>query len=410
MNPKFDVDFPLPRRRGLWHHRVAKSRTLRYPNNASQILHREDKFPIFCHSFTILEVLMLSLRVNIVRVVAAGLLVGTLLGAAAEAAPADPSLKILERWNLGGAGGWDYLTLDAATSRLYISRATRVDVLDTRSGKLVGTIADTSGVHGIALAPDLKRGFTSNGKADSVTVFDLDTLKTIKEVPVSGHNPDAILYDPAGKHLFTFNGRSKDVSILDTTTLAVVSTLAVPDKPEFAVNDGEGQIYVNIESEPGQMVVIDTRKLAIKATWTLPGCASPTGIALDKTHHRVFSVCDDKVMAVTDAVSGKQVAKVAIGDGPDAVAYDEKRGLVFSSNGGDGTLTVVHQESADRYRVVASVPTKRGARTMAFDSTSGKVYLASADFGPAPAATPEQPHPRPVPTPDTFTMLVVGTP
>ena len=238
-------------------------------------------------------------------------------------------------------------------------------------------------------------------------MFDLASLKVVKEGPVSGHNPDAILYEPSGKHVFTFNGKSKDVTVLDATSLAVVATLPVPDKPEFAADDGAGHIFVNIESEPGQMVVIDTRSLTIKATWTLPGCASPTGLTIDRVHRRLFSVCDDKVMAVTDADTGKQVAKVMVGEGPDAAAFDAKHGLVFSSNG-DGTLSVVKQESPDRYTVVQSVATQRGARTMAVDAAHGKIYLVSADFGPPPPATPDHPHPRPTPLPDTFNVMVVS--
>jgi YVTN family beta-propeller protein len=282
-------------------------------------------------------------------------------------------------------------------------------VVDTGSGKVIGTIPNTLGVHGIALAEDLKRGYASNGKADSVTVFDLETLQVIREVKLAAHNPDAILYEPVGKHVFTFNGKSKDVTVLDASSLAVVATFAVPDKPEFAVDGGDGRIYVNIESEAGQVAVIDSRKLSIERIFPLPGCASPSGLAIDKAHHRLFSVCDGKTMAITDAASGRQVARVPIGEGPDAAAFDAKRGLAFSSNG-DGTLTVVRQQSADAYAVQATVPTQRGARTMALDAAGGKIYLVSADFGPPPAATPEQPHPRPVPLPDSFTVLVVGLP
>jgi DNA-binding beta-propeller fold protein YncE len=195
--------------------------------------------------------------------------------------------------------------------------------------------------------------------------------------------------------------------VIDASSFAVLATIPVPDKPEFAVDDGAGQIFVNIESEAGQMLVIDSRKLAVKATWPLPGCATPSGLALDKQHHRLFSVCDAKVMAVTDAASGKQVAKVEIGEGPDAAAFDPKRGLAFSSNG-EGTLTVVHQDSPDKYTVLDNVKTQRGARTMALDPSSGRVYLVTADFAAPPAATPEQPHPRPSLVPDTFTVLVVG--
>ena len=332
----------------------------------------------------------------------------TLAGACfAEATQSQQTASVVTTWRVGGTGGWDYLTVDPKASRLYISRATHVDVLDTQSGKLVGSIANTNGVHGIALAPELDRGYTSNGKADSVTAFDLHSLQLIKEAPVSGHNPDAILYDPVGKHVFTFNGRSKDVTVLNANTLAVVRTLPVPDKPEFATTDGNGKIYVNIESAPGQIVVIDARKLLVEATWPLSGCDSPTGLALDNAHHRLFSVCDEHVMAVTDALSGKQLAKVRIGEGPDAAAFDAVHGMAFSSNG-DGTLTIVRADSPDRYEVEQTLVTQRGARTMALDETHRKVYLVTSDFDPAPAPTAEQPHPRPNPKTDTFSVLVVS--
>jgi DNA-binding beta-propeller fold protein YncE len=351
---------------------------------------------------------MSKLRTLMVCWLVVGPLSGTYMAVGAEPEPASSVRKVVQRWNLGGSGGWDYLTLDSA-QRLFISRSTRVDVMNTQSGKIIGSIAGTQGVHGIALAENINRGYTSNGKADSVTVFELDSLKTIREVPVSGHNPDAIVFDPPTQRLFTFNGRSKDVTVFDSTSMSVIATLPVPDKPEFAVSDGEGRIFVNIESEHGQMVVIDSRKMTIAATWPLPGCASPSGLAIDKAHHRLFSVCDEKVMAITDAITGKQVSKITIGESPDAAAFDAQRGLVYSSNG-EGTLTVVRQESADRYQVAASVETKRGARTMALDPSSGRIYLVTADFGAAPPATAEQPHPRPAQLPDTFTVLVVGVP
>jgi YVTN family beta-propeller protein len=348
-----------------------------------------------------------SRGMGIIGLIGRGVLLGLGCGAAAAATSPAQDMGVLQHWQLGGVGGWDYLTLDAAGQRLFLSRGTHVDVVNTDSGKIVGTIPNTQGVHGIALAEESNRGYTSNGRADSVTMFDLASLKVVKEAPVPGHNPDAILYEPTGKHVFTFNGKSKDVTVLDATSLAVVATLPVPDKPEFAVDDGAGHIFVNIESEPGQMVVIDSRSLTIKATWTLPGCASPTGLAIDRVHRRLFSVCDEKVMAVTDADTGKQVTKVVIGEGPDAVAFDAKRAMVFSSNG-EGTLSVVTQESPDHYTVAKSVATQRGARTMALDSAHGKIYLVTADFGPPPPATAESPHPRPAPLPDTFRVLVVS--
>jgi YVTN family beta-propeller protein len=336
-----------------------------------------------------------------------GLLAWLVAGSAVCAPAADSGLQVLQRWKVGGAGGWDYLTLDAAGKRLFVSRATRVDVISTDSGKVIGTIPNTLGVHGIALAEDSKRGYTSNGKANSVTMFDSESLAVIREVKIAAQNPDAILYEPVGKHVFTFNGMSKDVSVLDAASLEVVATLAVPDKPEFAVDDGNGHIFVNIESNAGQMTVIDSGKLSVLRTFALPGCASPSGLAIDRIHRRLFSVCDGKTMAVTDADTGKQVARVPVGDGPDAAAFDSKRGLVFSSNG-DGTLTIVREDTADHYTVQATLPTQRGARTMALDATTGKVYAVTSDFGPPPAPTAEQPHPRPVPLPDTFTVLVVG--
>jgi DNA-binding beta-propeller fold protein YncE len=346
---------------------------------------------------------------EIVCLSAVALLAGSHTGAHAAAAQPAPSMAVTARWKLGGAGGWDYLTLDSSGQRLFISRGTRVEVVNTASGAVMGTIPDTAGVHGIALAEDLKRGYTTNGKADSVTVFDLGTLKVIQETKIAAHNPDAILYEPVGKHVFTFNGKSKDFTVFDASSLALLATVPVPDKPEFAVDDGAGRIYVNIESDPGQLIAIDSRTFTIKAKWPLPGCSSPSGLAIDQAHHRLFSVCDGNVMAVTDATSGAQVARVPIGEGPDAVAYDAKRGLVFSSNG-EGNLTIVRQRSADQYEVASTVKTQRGARTMALDPATGKVYVVTAEFGPTPAATAEQPHPRPSPTSDSFTVLVLGAP
>jgi YVTN family beta-propeller protein len=346
-------------------------------------------------------------RINVMPVVGVAVALQVACGAGL-AATGESEVAVQQRWDIGGPGGWDYLSLESSGRRLFVSRATRVDVVSTESGKVVGTIPDTAGVHGIALAEDLRRGYTSNGRGDSVTVFDLDTLKTIKEVKIQGHNPDAIVYEPSGRHVFTFNGKSKDVTVIDAATLQIVATMPVPDKPEFAADDGAGQIYVNIETDPGQMVVIDSRALSVRATWPLAGCASPTGLAIDRAHHRLFSVCDGNIMVVTDGQTGKQIARVAIGEGPDAAAYDAKRGLVFSSNG-EGTLTVIRQEAPDQYSVISTLPTQRGARTMAFDPASGKVYLATAKFGPAPPATSEQPHPRPSLVPDSFAIVVVGS-
>lgn len=337
----------------------------------------------------------------------AGLGILGLLASMHSGAAAGGEMQVLQRWKLGGAGGWDYLSVDSSTHRLFLSRGTRVDVVDLNSGKIVGAIADTQGVHGIAFAKDLNRGFTSNGRANSVTVFELDSLKTVKEVTVPGKNPDAILFEPVNKRVITFNGASKDATVLDASSLAVIGSIPLPDKPEFAVEDGRGNIFVNIESDPGQMVVIDGKSLAVKSTWPLTGCNSPSGLAIDTARNRLFSVCDGKVMAVTDSATGRQVALVPIGEHPDAAAYDPKRAAAFSSNG-EGTLTIVHQDAADRYSVTGNLPTQRGARTMALDAATGRIYLVTAEFGPAPAASAEQPHPRPAPIADSFVVLVVG--
>jgi len=336
-----------------------------------------------------------------------GTAVACLALATAAATAAEASYSIVERWKTGGAGGWDYLSVDPTGKRLFVSRGDRVEVLDTKSGAALGRIANTQGVHGIAFAPDLKRGYTSNGRANSVTEFDLDSLATLREVAVPGVNPDAIVYEPASKRVLTFNGRSKNATVLDAATLTVVATLPMPDKPEFAAVDGKGKVFVNIESDPGRMLVIDAAKAAVVANWPLPGCDSPTGLALDVQRQRLFSLCVGNIMTVTDAGDGRQVARVAIGKGPDAAAVDPVRGLVFSSNG-EGTLTIVRAEANDHYTVASTLQTQRGARTMALDPASGRVFLVTAEFGPPPAPTTEQPNPRPVPVPDTFTVLVAA--
>jgi YVTN family beta-propeller protein len=314
---------------------------------------------------------------------------------------------VQRQFTLGGPGAWDYLIADHATGRLFISRADRVLVVNAADGTLAATVPNTAGVHGIALAPELGRGFTSNGRADTVTVFDLASLQTTATIPVGGHNPDAILYDEASHHVFTFNGRSQDISIIDPVAGRVLGLLPAGGKPEFAASDGAGRIFFNIE-DTGEIGTIDALAGKRLATWKLPGCEEPTGLALDRRHARLFSVCANGILAVTDAVSGKPVAQVPIGLGPDAAAYDADRGLVFSSNGADGTLTVIHQDDADHYQVLATVPTQKSARTMALDAQSHRVYLVAAEFGPAPAPTADQPHPRAPVLDGSFKLLVVG--
>ena len=335
------------------------------------------------------------------------LLSGAALRASADTSPLPaPVYGIAGAWSLGGEGGWDYLALEASGARLFISRGDHVDVAATVSGKLVGSIANTQGVHGIAFAPALKRGFTSNGRSNSITVFELDTLKVIQEAPVSGKTPDAILFDPQQNHIITANGNSWNLSVLDASTLQIVSTITLPGPPEFMAVDPSGTVFVNIETDPAKLVAIDAKSLTVKATWPMPGCANPTGLAIDVEHHRLFSACENQVMAVTDSLSGKPVARIAIGSGSDAAVYDADLNLVFSANGKDGTLTIIHEDAPDAYRVVATLTTQVTARTMALDPATHKLYLAAAKLGDTPPATTDQPHPRPVMVPASFTILV----
>jgi YVTN family beta-propeller protein len=331
-----------------------------------------------------------------------------LAAASAQAGDAQRTPFVIQRqFALGGPGGWDYLTADPAANRLFISRADRVLVMNTLDGSLAATIADTQGVHGIALAPDLGKGFTSNGRADTVTVFDLKSLMTIATIPVNGHNPDAILYDKVNKRVYTFNGRSQDISVIDPLKGSVVATLPAGGKPEFAVSDDAGRIFFNVE-DTSQIGVIDSSAIKRTATWPLPKCEEPSGLALDVAHKRLFSVCGNGILAVTDAATGAHVAEVPIGKGPDAAAFDAARGLIFSSNGQDGTLTVIHEDDPDHYSVVATVSTQKSARTMALDEKSHRIYLVAAQFGAPPAPSADQPRPRPTMVENSFTVLVVG--
>jgi YVTN family beta-propeller protein len=326
---------------------------------------------------------------------------------AAEESPLPTAdYGISKVWQMGGAGGWDYLALEPGGARLFISRGDRVEVVEAAGGRRTGVIPNTAGVHGIAFAPELKRGYTSNGRANSVIAFDLDTLRVIHESPVAGQKPDAILYEPRAQHVFAADGASNDISVLDPSTLQVLASIALPGPPEYMVTDGAGTVFVNIEADAGKLVAIDAKSLKIKATWPLPGCANPTGLAIDTAHHRLFSVCADQVMAVTDSQNGKQAFRVAIGQGPDAAAFDADLGFVFSSNGIDGTLTVIHEDTPDQYRVIATVQTQKSARTMALDPATHRIFLAAARLGATPPATPDQPHPRPAIVPDSFVVLV----
>jgi len=328
-----------------------------------------------------------------------------LLLAAAAVAAAGPGYHIIATYKLGGDGGWDYLTVDAAARRLYISRATHVMVVDADSGKSVGDIADTPGVHGIALAPELGRGFVSNGREGTVSIFDPKTLATSGKVKV-GDNPDAIVYDSATRRVFAFNGRSQDATAFDAAKGTVLGTIKLGGKPEFAASDGKGAIFVNIEDK-SELLAIDPNKLEVKTRWPLAPCTEPSGLALDRKNRRLFVGCDNKMMAVVNADNGKVITTLPIGEGVDATWFDDETNLAFASCG-EGVLTVVREESPDKFSVGENVTTQQGARTMALDSKTHNVWVVTAKFGPPPAATPDNPHPRRSIVPDTFVALVIG--
>ena len=317
-----------------------------------------------------------------------------------------PAYKVVKRFELGGDGGWDYLTVDNNSRRIYISRATRVMVVDADSGKLIGEIPDTPGVHGIAIATDLNRGFISAGRANSVTIFDLKTMAVISKVDV-GQNPDSILYEPTTHRVFTFNGRSSDSTVVDAATGTVAGTIPLGGKPEFSVHDDKGTVYVNIEDK-SEVAAINAKTMKETARWSLAPCQDPTGLAIDRKNHHLFSACGgNKLMAVSDYSAGKMIASVAIGAGSDGAGFDPDSGFAFSSNG-DGTLTVVSEVSPGKFDAVQNAETQPRARTMTVDPKTHAIYLPAAKFGAAPAATAENPRPRPAMEPGSFVLLVVA--
>ena len=325
------------------------------------------------------------------------------LSAKAPGAAGASGYHVIKSIPIGGEGGWDYVTVDSEARRVYVSHATHVVVLDADSGAMVGDIPDRQGVHGIALAPDMERGFVSDGRANTVTIFGLKTLAIIKVVDVKGQNPDAIYYDGATRRVFAFNGRSKNATAINGDDGEVVGVMPVDGKPEFAVGEGNGRIFVNIEDK-SELLEIDAEKLKVLHHWSLAPCVEPSGLAMDAAHRRLFAVCDNKMMVIVNADNGKIVAKPAIGDGPDAAGFDPATQLAFSSNGGSGTLTVIHEDSPDKFTVLEDVPTMKYARTMALDAKTHNIYLPVAEFE---TVTPQGER-RPPMKPGTFQVLVVG--
>jgi len=320
----------------------------------------------------------------------------------AAGAAATTGYHIVRTIPVAGSDGWDYMNEDSASGHLFISRGTHVQVLDIATGKLVGDIPDTQGVHGIALAPEFGRGFTSDGRADMVTIFDLKTLATLGTAKTDT-GPDCILYDPVTKRVFTMNGRAGTATAIDAATGAVAGSVPLGGRPEFGVSDGAGHVYVNLEDK-SELVQLDAQKLTVLNTWPLAPCDSPSGLAIDRAHRRLFSGCHNQLMAIVDADSGKVVATAPIGSGVDANRFDPGTQLAFSSNG-DGTLTVVKELTPDAYQVLGNVATQRGARTMEVDLATHHVFLITATYGPTPAATADNPRPRPSIVPDSFVVI-----
>jgi hypothetical protein len=305
-----------------------------------------------------------------------------LMSRAATPAPGPSGYHVVKTVPIPGDEGWDYLTVDADARRVYISHGSHVVVMNADTYAVEGDVPDTQGVHGIALAPDLGRGFVSAGRANTAVIFDIKSLKTLGTVK-TGANPDAIVYDAVTKRFFTLNGRGENTTAINGADGSVAGTLALGGKPEFAVADGKGSIFVNIEDK-NELVQFDAQKITETHRWPLAPCKSPSGLAMDLKNRRLFAVCDEKVMAVVNADTGKVVASPAICDGPDAAGFDPVTGYAFASCG-DGNLTVIHQDSPDKYTVVENVSTKRSARTMGLDLKTHNVFLPSAEFD-APAA------------------------
>jgi len=324
----------------------------------------------------------------------------SVVGSSSRAAPGSSGYHVVKTIPVPGDDGWDYVAVDPDARRVYISHGTHVVVMNADTYAIEGDISDTPGVHGIAIAPDLGRGFISSGRANTATIFDLKTLKTIGTAKTDA-NPDAITYDSVSKRVFSFNGRGKNATVINATDGTVIGTIPLGGKPEFAVADGKGKIYVNNE-DTSEVMEIDTQKLTVTHHWPLAPCKSPSGLAMDLKTRRLIAGCDDKVGVVVNADTGKVIAKLTIGDGVDATAFDPGTDYAFASNG-EGTLTVIHEDSPDKFTVIDNVPTKKSARTMGLDTKTHNVFLPAADFDP-----PAPGERRGKMKPGSFVILVVA--
>lgn len=327
------------------------------------------------------------------------------LGSLALAAGNPSGYHLLNKIPVSGDKGWDYLVVDQGAERLYVSHGDKVDVLDAATDTLKGSVEGLRGVHGIAVAAEAKRGFISDGKAQGVTVFDLDSLKPVSFV-ATAEGPDAIIYDPASKRVFVFGGKSGTATAIQSGGNKVAGVLDLGGRPEYACADGKGHVFVNLEDK-NLLLRIDSRKLKVTARWPLKPGDSPASLAMDVKHNRLFAGCHNQKMIVLNSKNGKVVADLPIGNGVDAGAFDPETGDIFSSCG-EGTLSVIHEDAPDKYTLVENVQTQAGSRTMALDLKTHKVYLSSAKFVPAPQPTTDKPHSRPPLVPGTFSVLVFG--
>jgi DNA-binding beta-propeller fold protein YncE len=321
--------------------------------------------------------------------------------AAAETAQ---NYAVVRTMLLGGDGGWDYVFADSGARRVYIARATLFMVVDLDSGKLVGEIPDTPGAHGVAVVPDLGIGFTTNGRENMSSVFDLKTLKVSEKIK-TGEGPDAIVYDPASGNIFVMNGHGKGATVIDPKSRKVVATIALSGKPETPVADGKGRVYVNIEDK-NSIAVVDSKDNKVIAEWPMAGCDEPSGLDMDRDAGDLFAACGNKVMAIVDSKTGKLITTIPTGDGSDGLAFAPKAKVAVTSNG-EGNMSFVGKRDG-KYVLIENVPTKKGARTITFDAATGQMLTVSADLGPAPKPSPENPRGRPLPLPNSFVVIAVG--
>jgi YVTN family beta-propeller protein len=351
----------------------------------------------------------MSLRARKLRTVSlVGLLACSVLlvfAAGASAAPAGGSFKIVRRIPIAGDTGWDYVRVDPDAQRVYVSHGNHLVVVDELTGKVIGDIPDTMGIHGVALAPELGKGFTSNGGEATVTVFDLKTLKPTGKIKTTGMNPDNIVYDPGTKRVFTMNGRSNNSTVIDASSEMVVGTVDLGGKPEEAAADGKGNMFVNLEDKSAVME-FDTKSLAVKGNWPLAPCEGPSALSVDGAHRRLFIACD-KVLVVVNADTGKVVASPPIGGDPDGDGFDPATGMIFASCR-EGLLSIIHEDGPDKYTVVDNVMTQFGARTMTLDPKTHHIFTVTADFKAAAAPTPDNPRPRPAQVPGSFVLLDIA--